>query len=201
MTIIGSAHVEKYTRTEPVLYILEDRWSDTSSIYIGKTPKFGESTANPKWQIERRTYDGTRITTEFANVGKYNCIWNDRALYFGAPGGVAYPGDTVSGTIDAEPSGLRNGGKVTIVPIVEGSWTALPATPLTDRNAICIINDSTFEAKVNYDYTAALPAGYEGVSIRANGGERQYDIKEYIPIYAKAAPGSGGFDLIVEEIS
>jgi len=196
----GAAYVEHLRRTDPILYILEDRWSDNSSIYIGKTPDFGTSTADALWQIERRTYDGSKITTQFANVGKWNCVWDDRASYFGAPGGVEFPGE-LTGTIDAEPSGLKNGGRFTVVPIVEGSWTALPVVPLTDRNHISILNPSTFEARLNFDYTGPLPAGYEGMPLFANSGERRYDIKEYILIYAKAEPGSGGFDLWIEELS
>jgi hypothetical protein len=109
-------------------------------------------------------------------------------------------GDTavrIDGDIDANPSGLRNGGKVTEVTINDITWTALPSTALTDRNAMSIINRSGVEVKVNYDNSVA---GYVGVPIN-NNDERYYDIKDTIVIYAKATTGAGSVTLIIEEIS
>jgi len=93
------------------------------------------------------------------------------------------------------PSGLNVAGKITVVTLSAGSWTALPATPLTDRNAISMQNLSGIEVKVNYDNTES---GYVGMVV-ANGSERFYDITDNVILYAKAA--SGMPTVTVEEIS
>lgn len=191
--VAGSAHVEHLRRNDPILFIIEDRWTDTSSVYIGKTPLFTTSTSEPLWQIERQTFDGSKIVTEFANHAKWNCIWDNRAAYFGAPGGVTFPGETVTGVL--YPSGLRVAGKVTKMLIGNSTWVELPTTPLANRNAISIQNQSTQEIKINYDIGVAT---FEGMSIPP-GGERFYDITDSISIYAKSA--SGNVDILVEEIS
>ena len=102
----------------------------------------------------------------------------------------------IEGEFESVPSGLRNGGRHTIVSVNNTSWTALPASALTDRNAIAIQNNSDQDVKVNYDNTVA---GYEGMTIRSRGGERQYDIKDTIVIYAKSKTGTVNLD--IEELS
>lgn len=93
------------------------------------------------------------------------------------------------------PSGLTTGGLITIVTINDSTWTALPPTALTARNAICLQNQSSTAIKINYDNTVV---GYVGIEVGA-GGQRYYDITDSIPIYAKSS--SGNVDLAIEEIA
>lgn len=93
------------------------------------------------------------------------------------------------------PSGLRNGGLITSVTLNALTWTALPPTALTGRNAICIQNISAVEIRLQYDNSVV---GYEGVTI-ASGAERFYDITDTIILYAKASAGTPV--IVVEEIS
>ncbi len=102
-----------------------------------------------------------------------------------------------TGNVTSTPGGLQNGGRVTIVTINETTWTALPPTALTDRNALSIINTSGVEIKINYDNSVV---GYVGVPIR-NNDERYYDVKDTIVIYAKSTTGSGSVDVTIEELS
>jgi len=83
------------------------------------------------------------------------------------------------------PSGLRIGGKVTIVTVTT-TWTALPTAALDDRNAMSIQNTSDVDIKINYDDEVV---GFEGILIKS-GFERYYDIKDTIIIYAKVATGT-----------
>jgi hypothetical protein len=92
-------------------------------------------------------------------------------------------------------SGLKTGGKVTEVTLNSSTWTALPATPLTNRNAISIQNRSGIEIKINYDNGVS---GYEGVII-PNNGERFYDITDTIVMYAKSTTGTPTIN--VEELA
>ncbi len=93
------------------------------------------------------------------------------------------------------PSGLKIAGRVSIVNVNDTTWTALPATALTDRNAISIINRSGQQVKINY---SASVSGYVGVPID-NGSERFYDISDSIVVYCKSQTGSA--ELIVEELA
>lgn len=93
------------------------------------------------------------------------------------------------------PTGLQTGGKVTEVTLNSSTWTALPTTALTDRNAMSIQNRSGIEIKINYSNAIS---GYVGIVI-PDSGERFYDITDAIVIYAKSASGTP--TIYVEEIA
>lgn len=103
----------------------------------------------------------------------------------------------ILGSIQADltPSGLRNGGKITEVTLGDSTWTALPAIPLSDRNAMSIQNLSDVDIKINYDINVS---GYVGIEIKS-GFERYYDIKDTIIIYGRSK--SGAAKVVVEELS
>lgn len=96
---------------------------------------------------------------------------------------------------EIKTTGLTTAGAITVVTLSDASWTKLPATNLTDRNAISIQNQSLFEMKIRYDSSG----GYIGVIIPA-GGERYYDITDDIDIYGRLESGGSG-DAVVEELS
>lgn len=100
---------------------------------------------------------------------------------------------TVTGSL--QTSGLETAGRITIVALNAVTWTALPATALTGRNAICLQNHSGIQVKLNYDPGIV---GYVGIIVN-DGGERYYDITDSIPIYAKSQSGTPS--VIVEELS
>jgi len=95
----------------------------------------------------------------------------------------------------AKASGLNTGGKITEVTINDSSWTALPTTALSGRNALSIQNLSGGEIKINYDNTVGT---YTGIVIQ-NGAERYYDVGETIIIYAKSL--SGNRTINIEELA
>ena len=94
-----------------------------------------------------------------------------------------------------ELSGLNDGGKVTEVTLNPTTWTALPLTPLTNRNAMNIQNVSAEDIKVNYN---SGQAGFVGMLI-GSGSERSYDIKDTIIIYGKSI--SSVVTINIEEIA
>lgn len=107
-------------------------------------------------------------------------------------------GETVirtSATGVFSPTGLRFGGKMTAVTLNNSTWTALPPSPLADRNAINIQNYSGSNIIVNFDNTVPI---YEGIQIN-DQNERNYDIKQTIQIFAKSEVS--GAIIMVEEIS
>mgnify|MGYP006374604905 CR=1 FL=1 len=101
----------------------------------------------------------------------------------------------ILGGAGLSPQGLNVGGKVTVVSINSTTWTALPASPLANRNALTIQNASVSEIKLNYDNTTV---GYVGIKVIV-GSERYYDIKDTIIIYAKSQAGT--VDIVVEELA
>ena len=102
-------------------------------------------------------------------------------------------GQELTGSISS--SGLRNAGLITEVTLNSTTWTALPPTALTNRNALSMQNRSGIEIKLQYDPTTV---GYVGMVV-PDGYERQYDITENIVIYAKAS--SGNPVITIEELS
>ena len=91
---------------------------------------------------------------------------------------------TVTGTFI--PQGLQTEGLITEVSLNSSTWTALPATALTDRNGLGIQNDSAIQIKLNFDNTEP---GFVGWNVNANG-EFFIDITEAVVIYAKSASGT-----------
>ena len=115
---------------------------------------------------------------------------------------VTDDGLKISGVINAPtdglpvyPSGLRNGGKITLVILTSVNWTALPFTAFAARNALAVQNYSGQTVKINY---SPLVSGFAGIII-PDQSERQYDITENIVLYGKCESGSA--EVIVEEIS
>lgn len=126
------------------------------------------------------------LTIEDREYRKFTCTDED-------PAQVAI---RTKGTVS--PAGLSNGGLVTKVTISDTGWTALPPTPLANRNGIAIQNYETGAlVRLNYDNTAA-----EGDSVyMTDNSERFYTITDSILIYARTATGSGSVDIICEELS
>lgn len=109
----------------------------------------------------------------------------------------SFPKASFSGSVTGTftPQGLNIAGKMTAVTLNTTTWTALPATPLVNRNAIRIQNQSATEIKTQYDNTTV---GYVGIIIAANGSDA-YDIKDNIIVYAKSSSGTP--TVMVEELS
>ena len=104
----------------------------------------------------------------------------------------------VCNNVPTFPSGLFNAGLVTEVTLSTASWTALPTTALTDRNAIAIQNTTGFQIKLNY---SSGISGYVGIIVE-NDSERFYNVTDDIVIFAKLEPAaSGASDVTVEELS
>lgn len=100
---------------------------------------------------------------------------------------------TVTGTISI--AGLRNGGRMTEVVLDSTSWKPLPLSPLPNRNALSIQNQSDILIKIRYEPTEP---GFVGGKVNADG-ERFYDITDAIVIYGKAESGTP--TILVEELS
>lgn len=88
--------------------------------------------------------------------------------------------------ISANPSGLTIGGLISEITLSSASWTALPASALTDRNGLGIQNPTSTEIKLNFD---SGEASFVGWSV-APSGETFIDITDSVTIYAKAASGT-----------
>lgn len=98
-------------------------------------------------------------------------------------GGYRRLDNQVSGSFT--PSGLTTEGKITHLS-VGTSWTALPATPLSGRNAIEIVNRGAATIFIEFDNAVATGNG------RPLGAGQSYfiDITDDILVYASTASGS-----------
>lgn len=183
-------------RTDDIKLIKFDE-PEVNIRYEGRSSSMGAADSDPLWQIWRTYKIADNTIVEYANKGSFTAKWSDRTTYFSAAtpdasqplGGIT----TVTGTIT--PSGLTVGGLITIVAIDNLTWTALPATPLANRNAINVQNYTGQEIKLQFN---SGTVGYVGVIIPING-ERQYAITDDILVYAKSAVSA--VSLIVEEIA
>ncbi len=102
---------------------------------------------------------------------------------------------TLCGSASFTPSGLTIGGLVTEVNLDSSTWTALPPTPLTGRNAVGVQNLSGISIKINH---SSGVGGWVGILVKPNG-ERYYDITDSVIVYAKAESGTP--TIVVEEIA
>lgn len=166
--------------------------------YTGRSDSMRAEDSDPVWQILLEVRNGDITKSTYALMGEFKCRWDQRTSYFN-PSPTPDPLSPLGGTIAVSgtftPTGLTVGGLMTIVTLDSTSWTALPATPLANRNAISIQNQSSIEIKYNYDNTTV---GYVGAKIAADG-ERFLEITDSIIVYAKAASGTPS--ILVEELS
>ena len=106
-----------------------------------------------------------------------------------SPGGIdkrALDTFIQGGQVGAIPSGLKTAGKITLVPLTTGAWSALPAVALAARNSMAIQNTTADQIRINF--TAGAPAG-EGWIVNPNG-EFFIDITDAIPLFARAVTGT-----------
>lgn len=92
--------------------------------------------------------------------------------------------------------GLGGSGKVTIVALTSSAWTALPATALTNRNAIVIQNQSDNGNAVILNYSASSPA--EGMRLE-DRGTKGLSLKETVIVYGRMVSGTG--TVAIEELA
>jgi len=189
---------ERLVRGEQIRLIKYDT-PEVNIRYTGRSKSMRALDSDKLWQIQLEYKVGDVVVSTYALMGEFSCTWNDRASYFPAPTPDA--GNPLNGTLSVSgtftTSGLKIAGLITTVTINDATWTALPGTPLANRNAISVQNESAFQVRYNYN---PLTVGYKGVRINADG-ERFLDVTESIILYAKASPGSGSVDLIIEELS
>jgi hypothetical protein len=184
------------TRTQEIrLYKFDE--PEVNIRYTGRSDSMLAADSDPKWQIMREYRLNDISITEYANKGSFTAKWSDRVSYFSVA--TPDPDQPLNGTMEVSgtfsPSGLKNGGRMTLVTLNTATWTALPALPLSDRNGLSVQNQSGVDIKLNYDNTEP---GYVGSRL-APDGERFYDIKDTIIVYGKASAGTP--TILIEEIS
>lgn len=191
---MGKAHVDILRRSDPVMYILEDR-SQFDRIIIGRTPDFATPTSEPCWQISCMYYDGAVITTLFANNAKYTEVWDNRGgLFSFLPPGSSLPGINITGTF--ETTSPIGSGKTSVVTLNNTGWTPIPAVSIPDRQGLGMQNLSGAPMLVNWSNTA--PAG-DGIFV-ANGAERYYSARSSAVIYGRLIGLASG-TVTVEELA
>ena len=188
----------KQTRHQEIKLIkYDDPFSNIR--YTGRSSSLRGLDSEPIWQIMREYKNcATGVTVEtHANMGEFNCVWNDRTTYFTAAVGdsTCSISSSVSISGGVKTQGLTLGGLVTEVVLNDTTWTALPAPPLPSRNAVSIQNFSGQLIKLNYN---PATVGLVGVNVM-DQNERFYDISDTILIYGKST--SGTCTIVVEEIA
>lgn len=93
--------------------------------------------------------------------------------------------NTITGTVDSAPVGLSNSGSFIELSIDSTSWTLVTVTDI-NRNHVWLQNQSDVNMKLN----PSNAGGYTGIIIEP-GQSVNIDIKQAIPLYLRAASGSG----------
>lgn len=176
--------------------------TDLNHVYRGRALNQLALETDPVWQIQRIVYiDGIEVEKQFANGDYGYCFrWDQRTTYFsGAPTGDSSDIFNVTGTFT--PTGLKNSGRVTRVVLNDSTWTSLPGSSLSNRNAVGIQNRDigVTNPEILVGYSLIGPP-LDGM-IMSNKGERFYDITDAIVIYGKVVPGGGTCTVRVEELS
>jgi len=188
---MGVNYVNHFRRHgDPVMYTKEDEYAGNARIY-GETPEFTTGDDEEKWQIKLVSYESGVIITTFANSGKYNTAWADRAIYFPQLPitGPDFPSDPNG---SSEKPGLTGPAVYTAVTINPTTWTALPS--LANRQTISFRNNTGETCRVNF----TQPAGFLGTQVLDNE-TKAYDIQESVIVYVKSELNTVVID--VEEIA
>lgn len=190
---MGAAHVFQYRRTDPVTYLREEEYADNAIIY-GETPKFTSGTDEAVWQIKLVSFENGEVVTTFADHGKYNNVWDDRASYFPQLPitGPGFPADNI--TVSTTP-GLTGPGTHYPVTINNLTWTALPTQ--ASQQVIGIFNDTGEKIKVNFSDKG--PGNFIGTPV-AYQTAKAYDVQNSVVIWAMSE-NPVAVDLDVEIIS
>lgn len=100
-----SQQVDINRRTFFVGILKEDR-SIQGCVYFGQSSVHDAADDDERWQIWRITNESGAVTTRYANYGKYNARWTDRASYFPACGAALdpLPGDTNTNVVSGPPT-------------------------------------------------------------------------------------------------
>lgn len=204
--MVGKKHFDFFelARQENGRFIVKEDFIDNYTRIQGLAAR-GTLDSSASWLLKKETIlAGTVLCTEYADDAQFTQVWDDRIAVFGGTTGsssgtlsddFAIPAVRLLDTVlNFSVSGLQNSGRHQEVTINSTGWTALPATPLADRNAIAIQNNTVTDVKINH----TTSVGYVGMLL-VPGAERTYDIKDTIILYGRSAAGSVTLD--VEEIS
>jgi len=107
---------------------------------------------------------------------------------------VAVVGD-FSGTFT--DTGLSIGGLLTVIALNPTTWTALPATPLANRNTLCLQNRSGEGMYINF-ITSDTGAAYKGWFV-PNNGVQNLKITQDIILYGKSE--TSNVSILVKELA
>jgi len=89
--------------------------------------------------------------------------------------------------------GLQTAGRITKITLTDGTWVALPTTPLPGRNTLAIQNKSNFNISIIFDYDGnpnTLGAVYDDGWELDAGGEFFFDASDDIVIWTMPQTGS-----------
>ena len=93
--VTGRQVVDRLRRVDENHFLLVDATSRIT--YEGRTDNYLDpDTSKAIWQIKRTAFTNGAWETTYADSGKYNCIWNDRADYFSPVGGEEPPNTSES---------------------------------------------------------------------------------------------------------
>lgn len=184
--MVAGRKVDIERRTDEVLFYKEDRVAYNIA-YYGRTEVFTALGSDALWQIKRITISGTVKTVEYANFGKYNCVWDNRTSYFGAaPAPIADPGMAVNSV----PQGISTGIKFSKPSVNDAGWTLVGGSVI-GRRAIVVQNPTVAVMYVWNNFYDPLPAlAADGYDIQPTS-QSTFNCTEAVPIYVRGALGSG----------
>ena len=119
-----------------------------------------------------------------------NINWLERYKFVECPESSGLPAvKTVicDGNLSAQPQGFQTEGLIKAVEINDTTWTALPATPLTDRNALSVRNNTGQEIFVSF---TATPTSADDVWDVPDKSSWNALMSDQVILYGKASSGT-----------
>lgn len=102
---------------------------------------------------------------------------------------------SLTGSVTAEVISPIGSGRVTVVALNNTAWTALPGTPLANRQGLAVQNLSGDNVLLNWS-NAAAPTSH---IFLASGAERFYQAKDTAILYGRLQNNASG-DVHIEEL-
>jgi len=137
--------------------------------YIGKSFNTAALTSNASWQIQRQLTQSNTVTTEYANNGQYDQIWDDRESLFPTPV-LSNPASLLFDGVDEY---INVGDNYTFGPATAFSWSFwFKANNFASQR--CFIAKTAQDANV-YGYSFQhTSAGKLYAQVRASGTLRAH---------------------------